>query len=220
VRDSNQVTGNAGSRPLRLGPTRAVRRRMNARTRVPVAAIIGALVLNASAAHGQAVSPDLPASSDEPQVSVPPASGDPPVSIPKPGPGPEPKPAGLESLRQAADPESPPAGATPYVPSAPAPQMIHEARSGFVLGGLLVIVPGFLLWTAVSVGSGIDCKTNCGFSTGDALTLGVIGATGGTLLIIGLIGHDVPSPTPQGRNLAFLPFVTPKAEGLSMAMRW
>lgn len=98
--------------------------------------------------------------------------------------------------------------------------MIHETRWGFVLAGVLVIVPGFLLWTAVSVGSGIDCTSNCGFSTGDALTLGWIGAIGGTLLIVGLVGHDVPVPTPQGRNLAFLPFVTPQAEGLSMAMRW
>ena len=166
-------------------------------------------MLNVSAAHGQARSPDLPPSSDEP-----------PVSIPKPGPGSEPKPVGPDSLRQAADPDSPPAGAKPYVSSPPAAEMIHESRWGFVLAGVLVIVPGFLLWTAVSVGSGIDCKTNCGFSTGDALTLGTIGVLGGTLLIVGLVGHDVPAPTPQGRNLAFLPFVTPQAEGLSMAMRW
>ena len=73
---------------------------------------------------------------------------------------------------------------------------------------------------AVSVGGHIDCTTNCGFSTGDALTLGGIGAVGGTLLIVGLVGHDVPAPTPQGRNLAFVPFVTPQAEGLSMLMHW
>jgi hypothetical protein len=194
---------------------------MDARTGVLIAAVIGALVSNTSAAHGRARSPDLPSSSDEPQVSLPPSSDEPAVSIPKPGPGPELKPAGPDLLRQAADPESPPAGAKPYVPSVPASEMIHETRWGFVLGGLFVIVPGFLLWTALSVGSNIDCKTNCGFSTGDALTLGTIGALGGTLLIVGLMGHDVPAPpTPQGRNLTFLPFVTPQAEGLSMAMRW
>ncbi len=99
--------------------------------------------------------------------------------------------------------------------------MSHEPRWGFVLAGLFVIVPGFLLWAAVSVGSNIDCKTNCGFSTGDALTLGTIGGLGGTLLIVGLVGHDVPAPpTPQGRNLTFLPFVTPQAEGLSVSMHW
>ena len=99
--------------------------------------------------------------------------------------------------------------------------MIHETRWGFVLAGLLVTVPGFLLWTAVSVGGHIDCISNCGFSTGDALTLGTIGALGGTLLIVGMVGHDVPAPpTPQGRNLTFLPFVTPQSEGLAMSMRW
>ena len=98
--------------------------------------------------------------------------------------------------------------------------MIHEARWGFVLAGVLVIVPGFLLWMAESVGSGIDCTTNCGFQAGDAIYLGLIGAIGGTLLIVGLVGHDIPAATPRGRNLAFLPFVTPQAEGLSMAMRW
>ena len=99
--------------------------------------------------------------------------------------------------------------------------MIHEPRWGFLLAGVLVIVPGCLLWTAVGVSSSIDCTTNCGFSTGDALALGTIGALGGTLLIVGLVGHDVPaSPIPRGRNLTFLPFVTPQAEGLSMAMRW
>ena len=184
-------------------------------------AVIAALVLNASAAHGQAGAVDLPSSSDEPQISVPSSSNEPPASIPKPGPGPELEPAGLDSLRQAPDPESPPAGPKPYVPSVPASEMIHETRWGFVLAGLLVTVPGVLLWTAVSVGSGIDCAANCGFSTGDALTLGVIGAIGGTLLIVGLVGHDVPAPpTPQGRNLTFLPFVTSQAEGLSVSMHW
>ena len=211
------MTGNAGSRALRLGPACAVRRRMDARIRVPVAAVIAALVLNASAAHGQAGAADLPSPSDEPQVSVPSSSDEPPMSIPKPGPGPELKPAGPDSLGQAADPESPPAGA-PYVPSLPAPA--HEPSWGLVLAGVLIIVPGFLLWTVVSAGSNIDCETNCGFSTGDALTLGTIGVLGGTLLIVGLVGHDVPARAPQGRNLAFLPFVTPQAEGLSMAMRW
>ena len=99
--------------------------------------------------------------------------------------------------------------------------MIHEPRWGFFLAGLLVTVPGFLLWMATGVSSSIDCTTNCGFSTGDALTLGGIGAIGGTLLIVGLVGHDVPArPTPQGQNLTFLPFVTPQAEGLSVSMHW
>ena len=214
------MTGNAEPRALRLGPACAVRRRMDARTRVPVAAIIGALLLNASAAQGQTRSPDLPSSSDEPQVSVPPSSDEPPVSLPKPGPGPEPRPAGPDSLRQAADPESPPAGAKPYLPSLSSPVMIHRPRWGLVVAGALVIVPGFLIWEAVAVGSGIDCTTNCGFQAGDAIYLGAIGAIGGTLLIVGLVGHDIPAATPRGRNLAFLPFVTPRAEGLSMSMRW
>jgi hypothetical protein len=193
---------------------------MDARTRVPVAAVVAALVLNASAAHGQARSPDLPSAPDEPQITVVPASDEPPASIPKPEPGPEPKPARPDSLRQAADPESPPAGAKPYVPSVPSAETIHEPRWGFVLAGVLILVPGLLLWTAVSVGSGIDCTSNCGLSAGGAVALSGIVAFGGTFMVVGLVGHDVPVATLQGRNLAFLPFVTPHAEGLSMAMRW
>ena len=192
---------------------------MCTRTKVPVAAVLAALVLNASAAHGQARAVDLPSSSDEPQVLVPSTSNEPQVSVPKPTPEPKLKPVGPGSLRQALDPESP-AGAKSYAPSAPAPDMIHETRWGFVLASLFVTIPGFFVWAAVSVGSGIDCKSNCGFSAGDAITLGTIGALGGSLMIVGLVGHDVPAPTPQGRNLAFLPYVTPQAEGLSMSMRW
>jgi len=190
-------------------------------TRVPVAAVIAVLVLNASAAHGQAGAADLPSSSDEPQVSIPSSSDEPQVSVPKPTRERELKPVGPDSLRQVADPEAPPAGAKPYVPSVPASEKIRETRWGFVLASALVTIPGFLLWTAVSVGANIDCKANCGISAEDAFALGAIGALGGTLLVVGLLGHDVPTPpTPQGRNLAFLPFVTPQAEGLSMSMHW
>ncbi len=73
----------------------------------------------------------------------------------------------------------------------------------------------------MSVGGNIDCKTNCGFSTGDALALGGIAALGGPLLIAGLGGHDVPAPpSHRGRDLTFLPFVTPQTEEVSVLMHW
>jgi hypothetical protein len=53
------------------------------------------------------------------------------------------------------------------------------------------------------------------------LIFGGIEAAGLVMLIVGIAGHDVlVGPPPEDRNLAFLPFVTPQAEGLSMAMRW
>jgi hypothetical protein len=43
---------------------------------------------------------------------------------------------------------------------------------------------------------------------------------GMTMLIVGLIGHDVPQPAYSYSRIAFLPFVAPQAQGLSMSMRW
>ena len=114
---------------------------MCARTRVPVAAVIAALVLNASAAHAQAGAADLPSSSDEPQVSVPSSSEEPQVSVPKPPPKPELKPVGPDSLRQVVDPESPPARAKRQAPSLSEPEMIYEPRWGLVVGGLIIMGP-------------------------------------------------------------------------------
>jgi hypothetical protein len=46
-------------------------------------------------------------------------------------------------------------------------------------------------------------------------------AAGAAMLIVGLVGHDVPEePASKGRNLTFFPFVAPQAEGLSALMHW
>jgi hypothetical protein len=188
---------------------------------VPVGAVIAALVLNASAAHGQAVAADLPASSDEPQVSVPSSSNEPQASVPKPKPEPELKPVGPDSLRQVVDPESPPAGAKPQAPSLSEPEMTYAPRWDLVVGGLLIMGPGLALGSFALAVSDMCIPDGCRLGTGDLVALGGIEAVGATLLIVGIVGHDVPAPpTPQGQNLTFLPLVTPKTEGLSMSMRW
>ena len=44
---------------------------------------------------------------------------------------------------------------------------------------------------------------------------------GAAMLIVGLIGHDVPqAPNSSYGRIAFLPLVAPQAEGLSMLMHW
>ncbi len=51
-------------------------------------------------------------------------------------------------------------------------------------------------------------------------TLGGLELAGAAMLIVGLIGHDVPqAPYSYGR-IAFLPFVAPQTQGLTMSMRW
>ena len=243
------MTGSAGPRALRLGPACAVRRRMNARTRVPIAAVIGALVLNASAAHGQTTAPDVPSSSEAPQGSVPSSSDEPQGSVPTPEPGAETKPVVPDSIWQDDDPDSAPAGATPQ-PYRPPPRMIHERRGGFFLAGTIVFGATYALqllaaFAVTVVGSGDgQCDSSCSNQAGLALLpiagpwlsdgtdphhgsrtpdliFGGIEAAGLAMLIVGLYGHDVlVGPPPEDRNLTFLPFVTPQAEGLSMAMRW
>ena len=53
------------------------------------------------------------------------------------------------------------------------------------------------------------------------LIWGGLEAAGLALVLVGLIGHDVPQePIPQGPNLTLLPLVTPQAEGLSVLMHW
>lgn len=214
---------------MRLGPTCAVRRCMDARTWLPVAAVIGALVLNGSAAHGQTTAPDVPSSSDEPRA--------------------EPKLVVPDSIWQDADPDSPPAGATPP-PYRPPPRMIHEHRGGFVLAGGIVFGATYALQLlaafSVQLVGNIDqgCNSSCSNQAGlllmpivgpwlsdgadphhgsltPDLIYGGIEAAGLVMLIVGLYGHDVlVRPPSEDRNLTFLPFVTPQAEGLSMAMRW
>jgi hypothetical protein len=213
---------------------------MHARTRVPVAAVIGALVLSASAAHGQVGAPHLPAPSEAPQASVP-----------EPEPGPELKPVVPDAIGQAVDPEP----AVPDPEERPtrelaAPRMIHEPRQGFVSAGGIVFGATYALQLlaafAVAV-SGTDsggcsyCSNQAGIllipilgpvvvsldppgqgagSLAIGFTLGGLELAGAAMLVVGLIGHDVPqAPYSYGR-IAFLPFVAPQTQGLTMSMRW
>jgi hypothetical protein len=168
------------------------------------------------------------------------------VPVPTPEPGAEPKPVVPDSIWQDDDPDSPPAGATPQ-PYRPPPRMIHERRSGFVSAGAIVfgLLYSVQLIAALGVGAGDQgCDSSCSNQRGlvllpiagpwladgadphhgsltPDLIFGGIEAAGLAMLIFGLMGHDVlVGPPPEDRNLAFLPFVTPQAEGLSMAMRW
>src|SRR3954452_8000062 len=51
-------------------------------------------------------------------------------------------------------------------------------------------------------------------------TLGGLELAGAAMLIVGLIGQDVPqAPYSYGR-IAFLPFVAPQTQGLTMSRRW
>lgn len=176
------MRGNAGSRASRLGPACAVRRRMDARTRVPVAAVMAALMLSASAAHGQTTAPKVPSSSEEPQVTVPSSSEAPQVSVPSssderqvpvptPEPGAEPKLAAPDSIWQDANPDAPPAGATSQL-YGPPPTMVHKKRRGFVVAGAIVfgLLYSVQLIAALGVGAADDqgcnsvARTNKGFS--------------------------------------------------------
>ena len=221
---------------------------MSTRTRVPVVAVIAALVLNASAAHGQAGAAISPSSSDEPQESVP-----------KPTPEPELKPVVPDKSWKAVDPDSPPAGAEPPAPNPEelptpklaAPRMIHEQRGGFVTAGGIVFGATYglqlLAAFALAVGGSADgggcssCSNGAGIllipilgpvvvsldppgqgagSLAIGFTLGGLELAGAAMLIVGLIGHDVPQAPYSYGGIALLPFVTPKAEGLSASMRW
>jgi hypothetical protein len=212
---------------------------MRARAMAPVTAIIGALILNASAAHGQATAPELPSSSEEPRVSVP-----------KVQPGPEPTSAGPDSAQPAVGSTPAPSAARPQAPSLAEPKMIHEPRNGFVLAGSFVLAPAYFIQLLAAAGtsaSATDSSCSC-YSTEAKLLLipivgpwlasraapqqeqgsplpyliyGAIEAAGATMLIVGLVGRDVPQePIAQGRTLTFLPFVTPRTEGLSLFMHW
>jgi hypothetical protein len=125
--------------------------------------------------------------------------------------------------------------------------MIHQLRVGFLVAGTIVFGTTYLFQFIGALGvslSGTDGCTYCnkqaqlllipiaGPWLGDRadpqhgsltpeLIYGGIEAAGLAMLIVGFVGRDVPQePSPQGRNVAILPFLTPQAEGVSMLMRW
>jgi hypothetical protein len=99
--------------------------------------------------------------------------------------------------------------------------MIYQPRWGLIVGGLMIMGPGLALGAFVLAANEGCIPDGCTLGRADNVALGVIEAVGVTVLIVGIVGHDVPAPpTLQARNLTFLPFVTPQAEGLSMSMHW
>ena len=179
---------------------------MRTRGMALVAAIIGALVLNASAARAQAMAPEGP-----PSPALP--------------------------------------GATPQAPAPAGPKTIHRKRDGFVLAGGLMLVPAYVVQVVAAAGISLsNTDSNCSscYSKETKLLLipiagpwlanraapqqeqgaswpyllwGGLEAAGVAMILIGLVGEDVPQD-PQAWHVAFLPFVTPQAEGLSLSMRW
>jgi hypothetical protein len=126
--------------------------------------------------------------------------------------------------------------------------MVHKKRRGFVVAGAIVfgLLYSVQLIAALGVGASYDdqgCNSVCSNQQGllllpiagpwlsdgadphhgsltPDLIYGVVEAAGLAMLLVGLVGHDVLEAPKPDRNLTFLPFVTPQAEGLSMAMRW
>jgi hypothetical protein len=210
------------------------------RAHLLIAAVIGALLSAESAAFGQAGSSDLPNPPSEPKVSLP-------QSAPRAAP----TPVGTDSSGHSVEPTPALPGATPQAPSLAEPITIHEHRSGFVLAGGLVVVPAYLLQVVAAAGislSATDSTCSSCYQTEARLFLlpivgpwlgsraapaqergspvpyliwGGVEAAGAAMLIVGLVGHDVPlEPVPQGPNIALLPFITPQAEGISALLHW
>jgi hypothetical protein len=129
--------------------------------------------------------------------------------------------------------------------------MIHKRRDGLLIAGGIMIVPAYLLQVVAAAGTSLSgtfsgCPS-CYKKQGDLLLIPIAGpwlanraapqqergsstpyliwggleAAGLAMVLVGLIGHDVPQePIPQGPSLTLLPFVTPQAEGLSVLMHW
>jgi hypothetical protein len=146
-----------------------------------------------------------------------------------------------------------PAKTLPALPPA-APPMIHESYLGWSVAGRLVfgisyglaVIPG-LIYALVpspppnSISSDVACDSTCK-SQGVLLLVPVAGpllgtdnkvgllwsgiqAAGLAMLIVGLIGHDVPqtqlsteSPTPS--KVSVVPFIMAQGGTLSMRMAW
>jgi hypothetical protein len=126
--------------------------------------------------------------------------------------------------------------------------MIHERSTGLVVAGTVMFLPAYLLQVLAAAGISLSATdSSCSSCSKQAklflipvlgpslgsradpqpgsivpyLVWGGLEAAGATMLIVGLVGHDVPlEPIAQGRNLTLLPFVTPQAEGLSLLMDW
>jgi len=212
-----------------------------------VAAVVAAVVLSASAAQGQTGAPELPASSESPRVPVPQPIPLPDIRLVvpdanRPAVDPDALPAGAEP--PAPDPQELPTR------KLAAPKMIHEPRGGLVTAGGIVLgtTYGLQLLAALTFAIGVPDDGGCSSCNQagillvpiigplvisldppgqDAASLAIgftfagLELAGAAMLIVGLIGHDVPqAPYSSSSRIAFLPLVAPQAEGLSMLMHW
>jgi len=127
------------------------------------------------------------------------------------------------------------------------PRMVHAPRAGFLIAGVVVAVPAYLLQMLSSLAYSPTIQTYdqpCSYcakaaaltlipivgpwlgsreaGTPDdegALIFGGVEAAAVAMLIVGLVGHDVPQQ-PEEAKVSLAPFVTPQTEGLSLRMRW
>lgn len=210
-----------------------------------VAAIVGGLLVHTSGARaGENVPQPQHAIGDQPAAApavqpIPPASGVPRAS----GPGPDPV---LEPLMQpvpAPSPTEQPASA----PSLTAPSMIHKPQTGLLVAGVAIAIPAYLLQMLATLAYSPTIQTYdqpCSYcakaealnlipivgpwlgareagTPGDPfpLILGGVEAAAAVMIVVGLVGHDVPAE-PEPSKLSLAPFVTPQAAGLSLHLRW
>ena len=206
---------------------------MSAKTGL-VVAIVGGLLVYASGAHG-----------GENILEPPHSIGDQPTPASAVQPIP-PASDALPSLSPALGPK--PAAPVPApAPSLTEPKMIHKARAGFLVTGVVIAVPAYLLQMLSTLAYSPTIQTYdepCSYcAKAQALTLipivgpwlgsreagtpddkgalifGGIEAAAVAMIIVGLVGHDVPEE-PEGSKVSVAPFVTPEAGGLSLLMLW
>lgn len=144
--------------------------------------------------------------------------------------------------------ERTPCEASPAPPaSTAAPTMVNRPYTGLAITGTAILIPTYLLQLLSTLAYSPTIQTYdepCSYcakaqalnlipiagpwlaageagETDDrfALAIGAVEAGAVALLVIGLIGHDVPAD-PEGPKVSLAPFVTPEAKGVTLHMRW
>lgn len=155
---------------------------------------------------------------------------------------------GVILLTSAARAGEPPCAASPAAAaSTTAPKTVNRPYTGLAITGTAILIPTYLLQLLSTLAYSPTIQTYdepCSYcaraqslnlipiagpwlAAGEAgetderfaLAIGAVEAGAAALLIIGLIGHDVPVE-PDGPKVSLAPFVTTDAKGLSVHMRW
>jgi hypothetical protein len=173
-----------------------------------------------------------------PRTPPPPATGNQPPAAANPAPV-----AGYPP--QAGYPPPPPAGPGAYPYAAPSgvqaqPAMVHRARRGLVVAGAVTFGVSWSVAVAASAvpSIGDTCNDQCrawskegwipvvgplfvAGASSDPTPLviwSVIEAGGLAMLVVGLIGHDVPSPDlRRGPGWSLVPALSPHLGGLTLS---